>query len=144
MPHLSLVPASLAAPGYRFTFLGPNRGEECQGCPFTKMCFDVEPGARYEVTAVRSVQHPCGLHDEGKVRVVEVQRVGFDTTMETKRLRGTAATFEPIPCGRPDCKNWSLCHPYGVQTGIRYGVEAAEDVPCPAGFKIKRVQATPL
>lgn len=145
MEGLTLIPVDHAKPGYRFTFLGPNRGQECEGCPVQKLCFNLEPGARYEVTEVRDVRHPCNLHDEGRVRVAKVQRVGFETSMETKRLRGTAATFVPVDCGMPECANWSLCHPYGVETGIRYGLdEVGKAIDCPMDFKIKRVRLKPL
>jgi len=142
---LTLVPQDLATPGHSFTFLGPNDGEECTGCPVRRLCFDLEPGARYQVQKTRDVTHPCNLHEGGRVRVVEVERIGFRTSMKTKRLRGTAATFVPVPCEYPDCKEWAFCHPFGVQTDVRYGIEEiGEAMDCPMDFKIKRVALKPL
>jgi len=137
---LTLVPEGLAQPGFSFTFRGPNRGEECQGCPVQKLCFNLEPGLHYRVTAVRDVRHPCNLHDEGRVRVVQVEEAPFMTSLETKHLRGTAATWSPVPCGMPECPQNSLCHPVGPVAGARCEiVEDGGTMTCPAGFDIHRV-----
>jgi hypothetical protein len=142
---LTLVPDTLARRGYRFTFNGPNTGPECQGCPYQKLCFGLAPGHRYEVQALRDVTHPCALHEGGKVRVAQVEEVSFSSTVETRLLRGTAATWTPIPCGRPDCPNWSLCHPVGPKPGIRHEVTAMEGaLPCPAGFGLTKVRLKPM
>lgn len=138
---LTLVPVQLARPGYRFAFTGPNAGEECRDCPFQKLCFGLAPGHVYEVTRVRDVEHPCNLHEPGRVRVVEVQQTAFTSTVERRRLRGTAATWTPIPCGRPDCAHWALCHPVGPAQGASYAIEeVGETVACPARFDIARVR----
>jgi uncharacterized protein UPF0179 len=91
MALLTLVPDALAAKGYQFTFVGANKGEECVGCPFQKLCFGLAPGHAYKVTAVRPVTHPCALHEGGRVRAVEVAEVPFAATLERRHLRGTAA-----------------------------------------------------
>lgn len=138
---LTLVPVALARKGYRFTFNGPNAGEECQGCPVQKLCFGLQPGRRYEVRAVRDVKHPCGLHEEGRVRVVEVEEVPFTATLERKHLRGTAAPWTWLVCRRPSCQNWSLCHPVGPVRGARHAIVKQEgSVECPVGFDLERVQ----
>lgn len=138
---LTLVPSTLAAKGYRFTFTGPNRDIECAACPFTKLCFGLEPGRRYEVKTVREVQHPCELHDEGRVRVVEAVEVPFATTIERRHLRGTAAHWTPIPCGKPECKNWGLCHPVGPTAGAGHAIVAQKGkLECPAGYDLERVE----
>jgi len=139
---LTLVPATLAQSGYAFTYQGPNLGEECKGCPFQKLCFGLEPGRHYEVTAVRKVIHPCNLHEEGKVQVVEVQEIPVTTTLEVRHLRGTAAKWAPIPCKRPECVNWHLCNPR-VPAGAYAIAEVGETVACPAGFELQRVKLQP-
>ncbi len=137
---LTLVPAS-ATLGYRFHFVGANPGDECDGCPFQKLCFGLEPGRTYEVTSMRDVVHPCNLHDEGKVRVVEVEEASFVTSLETKHLRGTAATWNPVPCEYPDCDRYALCHPRGPPAGARYQiVEDMGKEPCPMNYAIHRVR----
>lgn len=145
MEALTLVPVDLARPGYRFTFLGENKGMECEGCPVRKLCFQLHPGGVYEVQEVRGVRHPCELHDGGRVAVVLVQRVGFSTSLESKHLRGTAATWNPVDCGYPECPNWSLCHPVGVQQGVRYEIKAVgSKIDCPMNYDIKRVDLGPV
>ena len=141
MATLTLVPADLARVGHRFTFTGPNLGEECKGCPYQKMCFGLEPGRRYEVKTLRDVRHPCALHEPGKVRVVTVSEVPFASSLERIHLRGTAAPWTPIPCGRPSCKNWSLCHPVGPTAGARHQiVSPGGPLECPAGYDLERVE----
>lgn len=139
--RLTLVPETLASVGHRFTFLGPNKDIECAACPHQKMCFDLEPGHTYQVTKLRPVAHPCELHDEGKARVVEVEPVGFTTSLETKHLRGTAATWTPPDCRMPECANWAVCHKSGPEHGVRYAIESVEDaLECPIGLDLKRVR----
>lgn len=136
---LSLAPDLHARVGHRFTAVG-GPFEECEGCPVQKMCFSVEAGRHYEVQALRDVVHPCNLH-EGGMRVVEVDEAPFESALETKRLRGTAASFVPVDCGNPECANWNLCHPVGPQRDVRYGIEAiGDDVDCPMDYKLKRVR----
>ncbi len=142
---LTLVPDTVAAPGYRFRFLGPNPGDECQGCPFQRICFGLEPGRAYEVQAVRDVTHPCALHDEGRVRVVEAVEVPVATSLETRLLRGTAAVWNPAPCGRPACREYGFCHPIGPVAGAHHEIVAQEGaMACPAGYDLTRVQIRPL
>lgn len=137
---LTLVPSTLAAKGYRFTFAGPNKGIECAACPFQKLCFGLDPGRRYEVKATRDLQHPCELHEEGKVRVVQVEEMPFTSTIERHHLRGTAAPWTPPDCKRPDCENWSLCHPVGHAVGARHAITDQQGaVECPAGFDLEKV-----
>ncbi len=138
---LTLVPESSASVGARFRFLGPNKGEECKGCPFQKLCFGLAPGHDYQVTAVRGVSHPCGLHDGGKAHVIEVAETSFASSLETRHLRGTAAAWAPVACGRPACPSYGLCHPVGAKAGARHAIETNEGpLPCPAGFDLVKVR----
>ena len=138
---LTLVPDTLARRGWGFTFAGANPGPECVGCPFQKLCFGLEPGHAYTVTSLRGVTHPCALHDGGKVHVVTVEETDFASSLETRLLRGTAATWSPIPCGRPDCGNYGLCHPVAATAGARHEVTRQEgNLPCPAGYELTKVR----
>lgn len=138
---LTLVPADLARPGHRFTFRGANSGEECRGCPFKRLCFGLEPGRTYLVRTVRDVVHPCGLHDPGKVRVVEVEQASVATTVETRLLRGTAVAWTPVDCGMPECRNFGLCHPVGPEPGTPHAVtKSGGAVDCPMGYDLTRVE----
>jgi hypothetical protein len=137
---LTLVPDSLAEPGYRFTFVGPNPGMECAGCPFQKLCFGLEPGRSYVVSKVRPARQVCELHEGGKVRAVEVTEVPFEASLERRHLRGTAAPWTAPDCGRPSCANWSLCHPVGHTAGARHAIVAQKGaLECPAGLDLERV-----
>lgn len=141
MEGLTLVPPGMAQQGRRFSFVGPN-DEECQGCPFRKLCFNLEPGGVYEVSEVRQVRHPCRLHDGEEVQVVRVVPAPFVSSVEAKKLRGTAVTWQPVPCGYPKCPQYGLCHPVGPARGQRYQVEDEGAMDCPAGFELRRVRLT--
>ena len=142
---LTLVPDTLARRGLRFTFVGANAGPECDGCPFKKLCFGLQPGHAYQVTALREVTHPCGLHEGGRVRVVEAEETTFQSSLERRHLRGTAAHWAPVPCGRPDCASYAFCHPVGPRGGKRHEIVATEGaLECPAGFDLERVKLKPM
>jgi uncharacterized protein (UPF0179 family) len=152
MPVMTLVPETLARPGARFVFRGPNlaraapnTGEECLDCPFQKLCFGLAPGHAYEVVANRQVAHPCALHEGGKAHVVAVEEVAFATSLESRHLRGTAATWTAVPCGMPTCARFALCHPVGPVGGARYSIDrVGEAVQCPAGFDLVQVDLRPM
>jgi uncharacterized protein (UPF0179 family) len=137
---LTLVPDALAAPGYRFTFAGPNLGVECAGCPFQKLCFGLQPGRSYVVTKARPARQVCELHEGGKVRAVEVEEVPFPASLERRHLRGTAAPWTAPDCGRPMCVNWKLCHPVGHKQGAKHAIVTQKGpLECPAGFDLESV-----
>lgn len=137
---ITLVPETLARRGHRFTFVGPNT-TECVACPFQKLCFGLEPGRTYQVTALRDMTHPCVLHEEGKVRVVEAEETHFESSLEKKHMRGTAAPWTPVACGRPECPSYGLCHPVGGRPGKRHAiVQDLGTLACPAGFDLARVR----
>ena len=140
---LTLVPETLAARGRGFVFAG-EAAEECRACPFQRLCLGLEPGHRYVVTALRGVSHPCALHDGGRVQVAEVAQAPFATSVESRLLRGTAASWAPIACGRPECPTYGLCHPVGPRPGRHQIVAEDGPLPCPAGFELARVRLVPL
>ncbi|HLF16485.1 MAG TPA: UPF0179 family protein [Candidatus Thermoplasmatota archaeon] len=145
MAHLTLVPAALAKEGATFRFRGANDGEECQGCPYRRLCFALDSGRTYRVAALRDVTHPCNLHEGRRVRVAEVEEVGFATSLESHLLRGTATTWSAVPCGRPDCGHYALCHPVGALAGARHAIlETGPAILCPAGYTLTRVVLKPL
>ncbi len=134
---LTLVPDLLAREGLRYTALDDPQAMECEGCPVRKLCYEAGPG-HYEVKALRPVTHPCELH-EGRMRVVEAEPAPFETTLEARKLRGTAATFTAIDCGFPECGHWHLCHP--AAPAGKYTIdEVGEAVECPVHLDIRRVR----
>src|SRR5688572_5666520 len=84
---LTLVPAHLARAGQGFTFRQA-KADECQGCPYARLCLGLEMGHRYEVRKLRGVTHPCALHEGGKVHVVEAEEAPFAASLEARHLRG--------------------------------------------------------
>ena len=140
---LTLVPENIAARGRGFVFSGAV-ADECRACPLQRLCLGLEPGHRYEVTTLRGVWHPCALHDGGRVQVAEVAKAPFASSVESRLLRGTAASWTPIACGRPECPTYALCHPVGPRPGRHQIVAEEGRLDCPAGFELSRVRLAPL
>lgn len=145
VPTLTLVPSTIARPGLRFWYQGDPKAMECEGCPVRALCYRLEPGRRYEVKVLRDIQHPCELHDEGRVTVCEVQEVPFQSSVKAGRLRGTAAHWEPVPCGMPECPQYGFCHPVGPVRDTKMEIVSDDGaMECPAGFDLHRVTMKPL
>lgn len=141
MVSLTLLPAAMAKRGAGFTFTGDPGDEACEGCPVRSLCFRLEPGYRYRVVEVRNKTHQCRLHDGDQVQVCTVEEAPMTSTVEARRLRGTAVHWDPIPCGFPECPNNPLCHPVGVPAGKRFQVEAEEGpVACPMHYDLRKVR----
>jgi uncharacterized protein (UPF0179 family) len=139
--QLTLVPTTLATPGYLFRNYGDQNAEECDGCPVRAVCFKTPPG-HYEIVEVRDVQHPCKLH-EGTMSVCTAKEVPTVTTLEVKLLKGTATNWGAIECGFPECKNNALCHPR-MDAGHMEIVSVGETIECPMHYEIKQVSLRPL
>lgn len=144
MAELTLVPSTLARTGYRFRYQGDPGDEACDGCPVRSICYRLEAGRTYAVKEVRSVEHPCALHDGDKVRVCTAEPVPSVTTVEARRLRGTAVTWEPVPCGYPECDKYALCHPAGQPAGRYEVMDDLGDEECPMHYKLRRVRVQPI
>lgn len=142
---LTLVPLHMASEGARFRFQGDPKAMECEGCPVRSLCFRLEPGHAYEVETVRDVRHPCELHDEGTVAVVQVAEVPFQSSVPAKDLRGTATHWTPPPCGMPECPRYGFCHPRGPQVGAKMEiVHVGDAMECPAGLDLREATLRPM
>ncbi|MGE4274593.1 MAG: UPF0179 family protein [Candidatus Methanomethylophilaceae archaeon] len=137
MVLLTLIGEHQAQPGRRFLYLGPL--SECKDCRLRGVCFNLESGCTYEVTAVRDAKHDCAIYED-KARVVEVEKrptlaaVGVKTAIE-----GSTITLESVKCDNLACENYTLCHPHALRPGDKVKViEVVEDLICPEGGKLVR------
>jgi len=131
MAAITLISESQAKKGNKFYYLGP---QECGECKLKEVCFNLELGSMYEITATRSQTHECAFNED-KVRVVEIKKVPQRSTVPKKAaIEGGIITFKEQKCGMLDCKNYRLCHPYALESGKKYSVIDIEgDIECPIG-----------
>jgi uncharacterized protein (UPF0179 family) len=103
-----------------FTFLHRGKPEKCNKCRFCRVCVEkLEPNRVYEVVEVREQQMPCLLHEDG-AQVVEVREATMRTTIPVREVfEGAVVSFNSRECKHPECRNYDLCHPVGLETGDR-------------------------
>ena len=68
---------------------------------------------------MKDTQHPCPIHEGGKVRVVEVEKSDIETLIDSKiAFEGSNIIFNPTPCDKV-CKVKDLCNPAGLYADDR-------------------------
>ncbi len=139
MAMISLISKPLATSGYEFYFLGP--AEECEDCKYKKVCFNLELGAKYRVTALRSQDHECHECDSDTVTVVEVEKLPTCAAVSKKQaMEGSKITYKAIDCKNLGCENYQICHPIGKIEGSKYTVQKVNgDIDCPLEEKLVSV-----
>jgi len=132
MVLITLIGETQARIGNRFYFMGPLT--ECKECRLRGVCFNLEPGSLYEVTALRDTIHECPVH-EGSVRVVEVERKPILAAVGSKQaIDGSTVTFEGKRCDNLGCENRNYCIPMSIKDGTKLRiVDIIGDVECPNG-----------
>ncbi|HKZ58619.1 MAG TPA: UPF0179 family protein [Candidatus Thermoplasmatota archaeon] len=133
--------------GERFVFQGPNDGADaaCAPCRLKGICFNLEPGETFEVAAVRDKDHPCYLHEGGKVRVVEVDRATHDVILPARGIvEGGSMLYPERSCEFRGCPKWRQCVGAPLRPNFSYRVvEAGPAEPCPLGFALRRAKLAP-
>ncbi|MCL2149232.1 MAG: UPF0179 family protein [Methanomassiliicoccaceae archaeon] len=132
MAAITLISEAQAREGGRFYYVGPQA--ECAGCKLKGVCFNLEQGALYEITAVRGQAHDCAFNED-KARVVEIKKVARRAAVPKKSaIEGSVTTFQRPACQRLDCGNHGSCHPEEFEAGRKYTVVEIEgDAECPLG-----------
>lgn len=139
MPLVTLVGEKLAKEGKELVFYG--MGKECKGCRLKSACLNLEEGRRYRIKNVRDNKHECKIH-EGGVRVVEMEKVPIPTTIARKKtVEGAMISFTPMNCKNLGCQFYKLCHPLGIENGIKGKVVGVgSEIDCPNGHELVKVQ----
>ncbi|MDR3074770.1 MAG: UPF0179 family protein [Candidatus Methanoplasma sp.] len=139
MAAITLVSESQAKEGNRFYYVGSQT--ECGDCRLKGVCFNLEPGALYEIVALRDQIHDCAFNED-RVRVVEIKKVARRLTVRKKSaIEGSIITFQEPECKRLDCENYGLCHPYALDNGKKFSVVGIEgDAKCPIGLDLVLVK----
>ena len=115
---ITLIGINLAEEGLEFLHYGT--ATACEKCRFKNTCIDtLEEGRIYVINKVKDTEHPCPLHEGGKVKVVDVERSDIDTLMDSKKaFEGSNIVFNPPQCDI-DCEMKHLCHPKGLYKNDR-------------------------
>ncbi len=133
--QITLVGERQAQPGHEFIYRGPQ--PECGPCKVRAACLNQDLGRRYRITRVRKMAHPCLLNEE-RVRVVEVEPVPPDCSLSARAgVEGAVLAYEKIICANAACPNYRLCHPIGIEPGMRIRlVEIGPELVCPLGYSL--------
>jgi len=115
---ITLIGKNLAEKGLKFVHYGPSA--ECEECRFKNTCIDpLEEGRMYIITDVKDSEHPCPIHEGGKVKVVEVERAEIETLVDSKKtFEGSIVVFKFPECEK-ECTMRDLCFPEGLFEGDR-------------------------
>lgn len=135
MAQVTLVGERQAAAGREFVYRGPQ--PECRECRVKAACLNQDVGRRYRIVRVRDVLHPCLLNEE-RARVVEVEPVAPACSLPARaNVEGSIVTYERIACANAACPNFRLCHPIGIDPGMRLRIEGSGDeLDCPLGYEL--------
>ena len=102
MVHVTLVGLKQAKKDMVFVFKGPLL--ECRECKYKQVCFNLEEGKRYKVTALRDATHECGIH-EGGVRAVEVEVIPFEGAISGRMvLEGSIVPLDTRAASTEDAR----------------------------------------
>lgn len=113
---ITLIGKNLAEKGLKFVHYGP--AADCKECRFKNTCIDpLEEGRVYIIQDVKDTEHPCPIHEGGKVKVVEVERAEIEALVNSKKaFEGSMILFEPPDCNK-ECTMRDLCFPEGLFEG---------------------------
>jgi uncharacterized protein (UPF0179 family) len=113
---ITLIGIKLAEKGLKFMYYGPSA--ECEECRFKSTCIDsLEEGRMYIITDVKETEHPCPVHELGKVKVVEAERADITALVDSKKaFEGSVLIFEFPECDS-ECTMKDLCFPEGLYGG---------------------------
>jgi uncharacterized protein len=110
---ITLIGKNIATKNLEFTFLGA--AKECDKCRFKDTCIKtLEKGRLYTIKNVKDVEHPCFIHEGGKVKVIEVEKANIKALVESKKsFEGSSMIFEFQACDL-DCSLKDFCFPEGL------------------------------
>lgn len=142
--RVTIVGSSYAKPGCQFVYEG--RTAACESCSIARVCHNLEPGKRYEVTAIRAASHHCPVHHEGAV-TVDVTDAPVDIRIPPELARKNTTITIHLPECDEVCPAFADCHPAGVKNGQKFIITELRDadpVPCRQGPNPVMVRIVPL
>ena len=138
---ITLIGKELADKGLKFIHYGSSA--ECDACRFKSTCIDsLEEGRMYKITDVKETEHPCPIHEGGKVKVVEVERADINALINSKKaFEGSMIIFDFPDCMK-ECTMRDLCFPEGLYKGDKCKIAKNEGKPsnkCVNGLNLSLV-----
>lgn len=135
---ITLIGNNLAEKGLKFTHYGA--ASQCEKCRFKVTCIDsLEGGRVYKIKEVKNTEHPCLVHEGGKVKVVDVEKATTKTAIDSKRaFEGSNIVFSPNEC-EEDCSLSELCFPEGLYKDDKCKIIKKMGKPeekCPKGLNL--------
>ena len=139
---ITLIGKKLAKKGLIFKHCGPVN--ECESCRFKGTCIDaLEKGRMYIIRDVKGSEQKCRVHEENKVKVVEVDKLDITALIDSKRaFEGSMILFEPPECGEEACELKELCFPEGLYRDDKCQILKTlgkSDKKCPKGYALSKV-----
>ena len=143
MGTITLVGRNMAKKGAVFTYLGT--ADECSGCSLAEICHKLDEGRRYRITKVRKVTHPCRIHADDTVIVVEVEALPYEISVPAKKaLEGAIIRLDEADCPMRWCPNHSLCSiPDDLKGSKAALIEVGGALECPRGLELRKVKVEP-
>ncbi len=115
---ITLIGTNLAEKGLEFMHYGG--ASACEKCRFKNTCINtLEEGRIYLIKEVKGTEHPCPIHEGGKVKVVDVEKSYIKALIDSKiAFEGSNIVFSPIKCENK-CVDKDLCAPEGLYVDDR-------------------------
>ena len=141
MAQVTLVGERQATVGREFVYRGPQPG--CREGKVKGACLNQRVGRRYRVLRVRDVTHVCLLNEE-QARVVEVGEAPPALSLPVRAaVEGSIVAYDGVVCAHAACPNFRLCHPVGIEPGMRLRVESVgPELECPLGYGLAQARTT--
>jgi uncharacterized protein (UPF0179 family) len=138
MGTITLAGRPVAKEGAIFRYSG--KADECDACGLVNICHKLRKDRYYKVVKVRDVTHPCAVHIDDKVYVVEVEELPLELSVpQRKALEAALVTLDEPECSWNWCPNHSLCTVPEDLRGIKVKVDEVKDLlECPRGLRLKR------
>ena len=138
---ITLIGNNLAEKGLIFRHFGAT--SECEKCRFKNTCIDsLESGRMYKIRDVKDTEHPCTVHEGGKVKVVDVDKALIKAAIDSKRaFEGSNIVFSPPECDEK-CNLRELCFPEGIYQEDKCKITKKIGKPsekCPKGHNLSVV-----
>lgn len=138
---ITLIGINLAIEGLEFMHYGA--AALCEKCRFKNTCIDtLEEGRIYVITKVKDTQHPCPVHEGGKVKVVQVEKSDIKALIDSKvAFEGSNIIFNPPQCDK-ECELMHLCFPNGLYSDDKCKIIknlGKPPVECAKGLELRQV-----
>ncbi len=138
---ITLIGKKMAKKGLKFQYIGP--AEECDNCRFRATCLDsLEEGRFYIIRKVKETEQYCKLHEDHKVKVVEVEKAYIKALVNSKSAFEGSIVSLSTPICDEECEYHDLCFPEGLKGNDRCKIIknfGKTDKKCIQGYELSEV-----